>query len=322
MTYSTGNSIQAIDYNTFATLSVSMDEVYFDQNQNSTTLPNAGYGYGQTTVNLNSVAVGNVTRAVEWANLFKVMRDCETHQNVATSNVTPPVPASGPVSGEAIVDFNTPTTMQAAVNLLRLNRHNVLSSQLSTVAGTFVNSTNPWTASLTYTFQVNFGAGATGWNNARYFFNTGGSIRITGRYEEASSPIENAWRDAISTPKAPFSFYWNRTLPASGSNDAVLNPIGFWKEPTNALTTAYQIVYRKSIGSGYYTSSFVQIEAKLNAVAGSNGLLDMRIRLLDGDPTPDVKVAGIDFSVGYNVSAGTIPYPGTISIPNGTYTYA
>ena len=75
MTYATGGPIEAFDYNTFATLSGSMNEVYADLYPGATTLPNAGYGYGQTPA-LVPVAVGDNILASEWAALFEVISKC------------------------------------------------------------------------------------------------------------------------------------------------------------------------------------------------------------------------------------------------------
>jgi len=326
MTYLTGQPILALDYNTFATLANSMNRVYADLHSGTTTLPNAGFGYGRPP--LTSVSVGAPVLASEWSSLFQDMRNCEIHQGAAFSDITPPVPSSGPVTGNPIIALNTPITMQAAVDLLTTNKHNVDPPQLSIVAGTSVTSTTTWNASLVFTFQVNFGAGAAGWNNARYFFNTGGSIRLSGSYTTATTPVEIDWRNAISAPVSPFSFYWNRTQSATNSNDSVNYPRGFWDtkpgSPTinNPLPTTYVELYKKFTGGGsghYYTTNYVLIEAKLNAAAGTNGIIDFRISLIDADTTLDPKGPGIIFTPGYAVSASAIPGP-IPTIINGTLT--
>jgi len=316
MTYITGGNVQAADYNTFATLSASMNEVYADLHAGTTTIAaGADYGYGKTA--LVPVVAGNSITASQWGLLFDSMRNSGTHQN---TTVSPPVPGSNPSAGSStIAAFNSPATMAATVSLLRTNRHNLFAGQTSLNIGTTYSSVSTWLTLLTYTFQANFSS----WDNARYFFNSGGSLQIIGAYPGAASPIELAWQTAISSPKAPFTFNWNSTSPATGTNDAPLNPIGFWKESTgNPLTTSYQIIYYKALGAGYYTSSFVQIEAKLTNIAGTNGLVDFKISLIDGDPTPNLKSVGINFTVNNATSAGAVVYPGpAVIITNGGYTY-
>lgn len=313
MTYSTGGPIEATDYNTFATLTAGMNEIYADNHPGATTLPNAGFGYGQTPA-LTAVSVGNPVLASEWASLFQTMRDCGTHQG---TTVSPPVPVVDPVIGDTIIAENTPTLMSATIASLQANKFVLAPAQTTLTPGTTYTTVSNWFTLLTYSFQVNFGT----WNNARYFFNSGSSLQIVGTYPTASSSIEIAWKNAISTPRAPFVFNWNSTTAATGTNDAVLNPIGFWKEPTNTLTTSPQIVYRKAIGAGYYTTSFVEISASLAAVAGTNGLVNFLISLVDGDPTPDVKTPGLTFTVNTASSSGVIAYPGSAVITSLGFTY-
>lgn len=315
MTYITGGNIQAADYNNFTTLSTGVNEIYADNYSGATTLPTAGFGYGQSP--LVGVSAGASVQASEWAALFQVMRACGTHQG---TTVSPPVPVTDPVAGDEIVAENTGSTMAATIALLQSNKHNLFAGQTTLTPGSVDTSVSSWTTLLTYSFQTNFGS----WNNARYFFNSGGSLQIVGTYTTGVTPVELAWKNAISTPTAPFTFNWNSTEAATGSNDAPLHPIGFWNPATNnPLTTSYQIVYYKAIGGGYYGSNFVQIEAKLAAAAGTNGLIDFRISLIDGDVTPDSKVAGIAFQVNNAKSDGAIAYPGpAVIITSGGFTYA
>lgn len=316
MTYIAGGNILAADYNTFSTLAGSMNEVLADLYSGATSLPTAAYGYGRTPA-LTSVVAGTAITAAQWAELFEAMRDCGTHQGTV---VVPPVPSVDPASGDVIESFNSPSTLASVVALLNTNRHNLAVGQTTVIAGTSYAGVSTWTNELIYSFQVDFSS----WNNARYFFNTGGSIQINGSYPGAATPVEIAWSNAISSPTSPFTFNWNSTDAATGSNDAPLYPIGFWKESTNdPLTTSYQILYRKAIGGAYVATSFVQIEAKLAAVAGTNGLVDFRIRLIDGDVTPDLKAAGVTFQINNAVSVGTVPYSGpAVIITNGGFTYA
>lgn len=314
MTYIVGGNIEATDYNNFTTLSSGVNEIYADNYSGATTLPTAAFGYGQTP--LTAVSVGSPVQASEWASLFQVMRDCGTHQGTI---VSPPVPLANPVPGDTIVAENTGSTMSSTIALLQTNKTNLAPGQTTLTIGSTQTSASSWLTLMTYSFQANFGS----WNNARYFFNSGGSLQINGAYPTAITPIQIAWRDALVN-RSPIVFNWNSTTPSSGTNDAPLNPIGFWKQSTNnPLTTSYQVVYSKAIGAGYYTSSYVQIEAKLNAAAGTNGLVDFRISLIDGDPTPDTKIAGIEFTVNNAKSSGAIVYPGpAVVITPGGFTYA
>jgi len=313
MTYLTGGPIEASDYNTFAS---QINAVFADTNAGATTLPLAGFGYGQTQLTSAIAKVpGDAIAAVDWNGLFNSMRLTGTHQG---TTVVPPLPATGPVSGDTVVAFNTPTALATVVTNLTNNKNNIALGQTSLVTGTPVASASTWTNTLTYSFKANFGS----WNNARHFFNSGGSLQMVGAWPGASSPVELAFRDAISAPRAPFVFNWNSTTAATGSNDAPLNPIGFWKEPTNALTTVYQIVYQKVIGSGSYSNSSVIIEAKLSAAPGTNGEVDFLISLVDNDPTPNLKSFPLNFTVNYAASSGAVVYTGGLTITSLGFTYS
>jgi hypothetical protein len=313
MSYTTGGIIQATDYNTFASLSNAVNEVFADQHPGATTIAGgANYGYGQTPA-LIPVSTGDDVHAAEWADLFSAMRDCATHQG---STVVPPVPASGPSIGDTVIALNTPSLMSAAVTTLRTNRMNLAGGQTSLISGTGFANPASWSTSLTYTFQVDFGS----WDNARYFFNTGGSLSITGVYTPAPTPDEVAWADYFST-NFPVNFNWNTTTPTAGGND-IANPAGFYlSAPYPGLTTSYQSIYQKNVtGGGYYVTNYGLIEAKLNAAAGTNGRIDFRITLIDGDTLPVLKAAGrMTYTINRIQSSGVIAYPGSYTFTSGGF---
>ncbi len=303
MTYSTGGPIQALDYNTFATLSSGMNEIFADIYPGSTTLPNAAHGYGQTPA-LTAVAAGQNVTAAQWAALFNTMRNCGTHQGTA---VVPPLPASNPAIGDDIAAYNTPTTLATLVSTLGTNRFNLAAGQTTLTAGTNFSQTGatiPWTNTLTFNYQVNFGT----WNNARYFFNSGGKLNLNGSYGPIVTPDDTMWAGMLSS-MSPLVFNWNSTTPNSGGGGSA---IGFYN-----LTTSYQAVYTHTHGGGgYYTNSYIQLNAKLNAAAGTNGLVDFSVVLVDLDSTPPIpaKNGTTVFRIDTITSSGAIVYPGTVSI--------
>lgn len=296
MTYITGGPIQATDYNTFATLAGSMNEVYADLHPGATTLPNAGYGYGQAA--LTSVSSGNKILATEWANLFTTMRNSGTHQGTA---VVPPLPVSNPTAGAVIQAFNTPSTLATLVSTLRTNRFNIASGQSTLVSGTSYTQPGPaipWTSSLVWTAQVDLST----WNNARYFFNSGGSILLNGSYPMPVTPEDIQWNSML-TAMSPLAFKASSTTPNTGGGGTM---IGFY-----GLTTSYQIIYNKQYsGGGPYTNNSVQVRAKLNAAAGTNGLIDFEVSLLDANVSPNPKTIATTYQISSIKSTGAVVYPG------------
>lgn len=321
MTYIVGGNIQAADYNTFATASTGVNEVFADLHSGATTiLTGADFGYGQTPP-LTSVSANTNVLATQWAALFTAMRNCGTHQGTVVVTPSGPVPASGPVVSSNILALNTPSTMTTAVTSLRTNRLNLGTLQTSVIVGTGFANPAPWTTSLVYTFQVDFGS----WNNARYFFNTGSQISITGVYSPTPTPDEVAWA-TLFTDDFPVNMNWQKTTQPNGN--LIVNQAGFYQVPTNpvlypGLTTAYQVIYRKYAGGGagpYYTTNYAQIEAKLTNAAGTNGKIDFRVSMIDADTFPVVKAAGrMTFTINRIQSSGVIPYPGSYTFTSNGF---
>lgn len=298
MTYVTGGNIQASDYNGFSTLSSSMNEVFADLHSGATTIgAGADYGYGQTPA-LISVVAGSSVLASEWALLYNAMRNCGTHQG---TTVSPPVPGSNPTAGSSAIAYNTPSTLSSIVSLLRTNRHSLALGQTTLTTGAnFVQpgGAKPWTNTLTFTYQIDFGS----WNNARYFFNSGGTLNLNGSYSPNSTPEDAQWISMLAT-MSPLVFNWNSTTPFSSTGGTSL---GFYN-----LTTSYQSVYFKTFGgSGYYSASSITVQSKLNASAGTNGLIDFRVILTDGDTSPNSKTSTTTYRIDNVKSSGVIVYPG------------
>lgn len=315
MTYITGGNIQATDYNTFATLSTGVNELFADSNSGATLLPAAGLGYGQTA--LSSVAASTNVTAAQWSSLFENMRSAGTHQGTV---VSPPIPVSGPVAGDTIATVTTDANFQTLISTLKTNSFNIAGGQTSVIAGTGFSNPAPWTTSLVYTFQVDFGS----WNNARYFFNTGGQISITGEYtpNPAGTPDEQAWADMFQGVSAnfPVNMNWQTVTSLSGGN-LIANPAGFYlSAPYPGLTTAYQSIYQKYAGIPFYATNYALIEAKLANTAGTDGKIDFSISLIDGSFAPPVKAAsGMTFTINRIQSAGTVPYSGGYTYTSGGF---
>ena len=299
MTYATGGPIQANDYNTFATLSGSINEIFAD----SATRPNDTYGYGQTPA-LTSVSVGQTVTAAQWTALFQAMRDCGTHQGTP---VVPPLPSSNPNIGDIITAYNVPAgAVSSLITLLHTNRFNLAPLQTSLITGSdFAQpaGAKPWRNTLTFNYQVNFGS----WDNARYFFNTGGSLNLNGSYSPNSTPEDAQWISMFNA-MSPLVFNYNSTVPQNGIGGSGL---GFYN-----LSTSWQTIYYKANTGGayYYTANSIRVRAKLAAAAGTNGLVDFDIQLVEGDVTPAPKNTTTTYRVDYRKSTGVITYPGSVTI--------
>jgi len=311
MTYITGGNIEATDYNAFSTLATGMNEIFADTNLGATNLPAAGFGYGQPA--LTSVIAGQVVGAVEWAALFQTIRKCGTHQEGNQSTVVPPLPPAGvvpgqldangnPISGATIIAYNTPSLQTTINNLgLDVNRFKLALGQYSIVnmAGTPVAAPS-WTNTLTYTFTANFGS----WNNARYFFNAGGAIYISGAHPNGSGD-DAEWYGMLQS-MSPLVFNYNATTPlvgAPGPNG------GFWNV-TVPLTIAYQTKYTQTYSLSPYSGSYIQVSAKLGAAAGSPGseVITFQVYFFQVDSGTIISPkSGTTMTPAYRYSSGVIP---------------
>lgn len=300
MTYVTGGLIQAIDYNTFATLSSSMNEVFADLHPGATTLAAfADFGYGQLPA-LTAVSTGNSILASEWAALFQTIRNCGDHQG---TTVVPPLPVTNPAIGNDIVAQNSPTTLASLIATIRTNRLNLAAGQSTLTLGTSyaqTGATIPWTNSLTWNAQADFSS----WNNARYFFNAGGFLGINGSMSPLSTPEDTQWQ-AMLTAMSPLKFTWNSTTPNTGTGGT---SIGFYN-----LTTSYQTVYLKAYGSGPYSASTLEVRAKLAAAAGTNGQIDFQIIMTDNESgIKSSKNGTTTFRIDNTKATGAVTYPGPL----------
>lgn len=293
MAYTPGGIIEATDYNGFVQ---QINQIYSDLYPGATTVPFADYGYGAAAA-LPAVAVGNAVTAANWTSLLNRITLCGTHQGVTIA----PLP-SFVNSGSSIIAL---ADLISKLGQTVSNRLNVDASQTSLIGGTQASSSVSWTSTRSWTWSANFGT----WDNARYYFNLGGSINVSGSYTGGSNPGSDAFWSMMLSNMGSVG------LKALDSNPAYAG-VGFYD-----LNTVYQEFYRRvpGGGGGYYTNSYISIEAKLAASAGTSGVVDFRIRLVDGDLTPDAKTGTLSFTPSRLVSAGAIPYPGSITITNGSF---
>lgn len=308
MTYSTGGPIQAADYNGFVD---AVNAIYADTNAGATSLVPASSGYG-VVPNLPHVAIGDAVTAADWTAMFDRIHKCGTHQGTSVTPIPPAVSPGGLVV--AYNDYLSGPTLSDVITDLTANRLNIDLSQIT------LDNTPPaqvsaitWTTGLQLTWQIDFGS----WNNARYFFNTGGKVRFAGTLPGSfpSGSASKYWQDMLSD-MGTVQFAWNSTIPSSGSGTS----LGFYN-----LTTSYIEVYKKSTLIGLpaaYGNNYISVQAKLNAAAGTNGKIDFIIQLIDNDSTLplETKPTGFTFNIGYFVSSGAIPYPGTKTFNPGTFT--
>jgi hypothetical protein len=311
MTYAQYGTIAALDFNTLVggnpvTSSGTLNTVWATGGTTA--------GYGQTAV--ANVAAGNTIAALtQWANLVTYTANCASHQGTTITSVTAPV-AGGTVSYLSAIPTNL-TTIYAP----RLNA----ATQGSTVANTATYAST-WSNSLTFTHTVTFANG----DAARYFFNSGGQLKLTCSNPNSTAGINllfnnlasNIGTVVLSAPNsgtatiAAISYNGITKVGGGGTAPTISTNSGYF-----AMTVSNANVFTQlaSTGPSGYLSTFIRVIAKSNGTQGSNGDAGSVITLYTvWDEVPDGLTVGTGSATTVTAQAPEITYLanswGTISI--------
>jgi hypothetical protein len=315
MTYALYGNIQAADYNTLVggnpvTLSGALNTVWATGGTSA--------GYGQTA--LANVAVGNLVYAVEWANLINKTSNSASHQGTAITAVTAPVTGNTIAYNSAI-----PTNLTTIYNS-RLNA----ATQGATTANTTVFASQ-WSTALTFTNTVTFANG----DAARYFFNSGGQLKITCSHANATAGVNlllnnlasNVGTIVMSAPTSgtitvSSTSYNGVTKVGGGGTAPTINTNSGYFARTTANATLF--TQTASTGPAYYLATNIAVLAKSNGTQGANGDAGSVITIYTiWDEVPDGYVVGAGTTTTLTAQApettylantwGTISVSGTVS---------
>jgi len=305
MTYAQFGLVQATDYNNLtggpsSTTANTLNATWATGSGNA--------GYGQTA--LANVAVGDNVSASAWANLVNRTANAATHQGSSITSVT------APVSGGLITFVSAVPTNLQTIYTNRLNAQTVG----STTANTATRGTT-WNTALTFTHTATFATA----DAARYFFNAGGSLKITCSHPSGvnidllfNNLASNVGTVVLSAPVsgsitvAGVSYNGVTKVGGGGSTPTINTNIGFY-----ALTTANTTLFTQlaSTGPAAYQSTFIRVIGAVN----SNSAPTVVTLYTVWDEVPD----------GYTVSTGsattlTAQAPETTNLSNswGTITLA
>jgi hypothetical protein len=296
MTLAVGQKVQVSDYNNLRT---KLDNV----------LGLNSDGYGQTLTSASQLA-GNDVSVTSWNNLRTDLIKARYHQ----TGIDP----SGSLTLVASVDKITYTVFNQAdafCDTIVTNKRAVASNQGSVEAvQTSTRSTN-WNASITHTVTINFSSA----DDARYFFNSGGDIRIRAyRSGTASNSKDTTWSAMLGdngTVKGQGTVYmdYTQTSTVDGSYDTspsdqrgTGSAIGFYD-----LTTTNQQIYIKNAPSGAYSENYYQIQARVDVTPNPTSVT-LTINFVDAD------TGGPALSPAPGSSPGTPPGPVVDETVTGT----
>ena len=314
MSYAQFGLIEASDFNTL----VGGNPTATANTLNATwAIGSAGAGYGQTAQ--ANVAASDTVLASSWANVVNRTASAATHQGSSISSVTAPV-AGGPITFLSAI----PTNLQT----IYTNRRNA-ATQGATTANT-VTYGSSWLNALTFTQTVTFANG----DAARYFFNSGGQLKITCAHAATSGAgntlfnglASNVGTIVMSSPTsgtitiASTSYNGITKIGGGGSTPTISTNSGYF-----AMTTSNANVFTQLAGGATaYLNSFIRVVARSNGTVGSNGDAGNVITLSTiWDEVPDGLTVGSGSTVTLTVQApettnlantwGTISLSGSVS---------
>ncbi len=253
MAYSKGDQITAADLNAFLT---TVNSVYGTGTGNT--------GYGQTSLQA-AVSAGNIINSSHFTNLRTMITTCATHQGTSVSAL---VPANLLDAGDTITAHETGAPSSNAYDLdsyvtaINTNRLTAAGGAMSIIAGSTITRATAWSTTITCTVDVIWGSE----DAARFFFNTGGQVRLNFTQPGATSQ-DNDWRNILVTLLGEVRLGASSTTNTGSSSGLSASGVGFH----NLTTTATSIVTGTNVGAGAYASNDISITAQVLNKVGTNG---------------------------------------------------
>lgn len=293
MAYTSGDTILATHYNSFVG----------DFNTNWGT-GSGDQGYGQSNT-LSTVSAGDTVTATQWSTLLARETTAATHQGTSLTSIT------SPSAGDTISAF---TALAANTTLINTNRHNIDTGNYADTTSSQAVS-GSWTTSTVHTFTLTFAGG----DEARYYYNAGGSTRLTFSRAGGTSHTKNTEWSNLATACGTVIFAVQGTTKSGGSGSVgtLATTIGY-----QDMTTSDQTLFKQFEGDNPYTSNYILVEAKTNAVDsdgnGDNGhILTFKVSWVDaaGDTFNDT----VDGTVTDTITHRT---PNTNTLNNASWSAA
>ncbi len=261
MTHQPGETITIASYNDIIT---QVNTIF------GTGTGTSGYGGNSANVsvtNLPIISAGATINNQEWLDLRNAQADVAAHQGTTLPAAIPSV--TDLEVADLIQAFDDQTgpdnpagEIDSAANLAIMvtNKDLVDAGNLITISRLINERTIPWSDFIQHEFTVDFGSSG----NARFFFNTGGQLRLSAsRTDGGETPQNTAWTDLLSAN----------------------SPYIFTSADYFALTS--DLIAKQSVSSdGVYAANNWTISAKRDDAAGSNGgngsIIRFKSSFLDG----------------------------------------
>lgn len=292
------NLIEAADYNAIQTVVARVLS-----NGGS---PDATYGYGQTPASAQ-VAAGNTVSASHLLNLKADLDSISIHQSNSASSA--PSVASGGIIYAS--DWSTYSSQATSLESTRFNSSSAQMALTDKINPTFSN----WNGTRTHVVTVTFASADAG----RYYFNTGGEIRMYPSHSGYSSGTSKGGRwNALFSSFSPVRFNYTSTTASGGTGSS----IGWYD-----LTSSDQQIFT-AVDSGTYSGNDITVFARCDVASNSGGtasVLTLTIQFNDdgtfgATPPGDENVDGTTTSKisTYRAVASTPPAGATVTVSDPT----
>ena len=252
MAYVAGNTILDDEYNNF------VNDLTGPTNFSINHIFGTGsgvYGMGQSAV--STVSAGNTITAAQWNSLWTAMTNMANHTNdTITSAASVSTGDTIAIKAALQADLNTLAASSAAGSPNATAISDSAATNKDTGAITRGTSAN---AACTYTF-----ASA---NARRWFFNTGGKLKVSFSRVGSGGAGKNTEWDDITSRMGTIILSQTATTRSggSGTNTTISSATGF-----EDLTTGDTTIATATANTGFYNSDAITLNAKLS---GNNIIL-------------------------------------------------
>ena len=229
------------------------------------------YGLGQA--HISAVSPGDSVTASQWNALFTQMDNIANHTNDTLSS-TPQRSAGNPV---AVI-----SALQTDLNTLAASVAAGCPSATAVAAGSELQSSvssTRWVGTHTVEHSITFASNT----NLRYFFNAGGTMRMLFTRNGnggSSATSKDSSVDELIAAIGNFDLKQTTSTRTGSGETVTTNGLALG---VRDLTATYQTLLRLTQSSGTYTSMYIDIQAKLDAVIGSAVTVVMKYTLVDAD---------------------------------------
>ena len=280
-------------------------------------------GYGQTGITLTPVVPTQIIASTEWTDMRNALAVIREHQTGGVPAAIPPTTVlevgdviqaheSGPPTNDAF-DFNSQISLGDSSRFVADPAKVGTFSTTGASSSTRGSSWGSGSGSIDCIFDFGFGTE----DAARYFFNSGGEIRIDMTHP-AGTPQDNDWRTSLITRLGQVRMTYTAT--SSTGTSGLSSGIGFYD-----LTGSYQtIIDGTNIGTGAYTTNDLLIEAhrlSFGGVNGGNGT-GVRVRITLTDQHVNAFFDTVSAGTSASFSALKATFLSGIVTPTGTVTNA